>query len=239
MHKKTQKKLQRNIGIVYGLAFFQCFMVIIPVIVPFFMSKGLSLAEIFYLQAVFAMTIVILEAPSGYFADIFGRRRALIVGAAIHGLGYFYLNFANDMIGLIIFEVIVGVAISLLSGADLALLYDTHRALSEDDGADHSKSIAHLGFAKSTAEGAGALLGGLLALWSFEAMVAVQSMAAWMCLILAWFIVEPPYKNTDDAAGLNLISIVRYLLHSDVMLRHIVVAIALYSLASFHVSTLR
>ena len=235
MQKNAQKKLQRNIGIVYGLAFFQCFMVIIPVIVPFFMSKGLSLAQIFYLQAVFATTIVILEAPSGYFADMFGRRKALLVGAAIHGLGYFYLNFASDMIGLMIFEIIVGVAISLLSGADLALLYDTHKALAADENAEHGKSIAHLGFAKSTAEGTGALLGGVLALWSFDLMVAVQSAAAWMCLLLAWFIVEPPYKNSSEANDFGLLNIVRHLLRSDGVLRHIVIAIPLYSLASFHV----
>ena len=71
-------------------------MIIVPVIVPFFMSKGLSLAEIFYLQAVFAATIVLLEAPSGYFADVFGRRIALLIGSVVHGLGYLCLNFADD-----------------------------------------------------------------------------------------------------------------------------------------------
>jgi len=40
------------------------------------------------------------------------------------------------------------------------------------------------------------LLGGALALWSFEVMVMVQSAAAWMCLILALLIIEPPYKNS-------------------------------------------
>jgi hypothetical protein len=45
----VQKKLHRNIKIIYGLAFFYSFMLIVPVIVPFFMAKGLSLADIFYL----------------------------------------------------------------------------------------------------------------------------------------------------------------------------------------------
>ncbi|MDA0281173.1 MAG: hypothetical protein O3C29_12200 [Proteobacteria bacterium] len=50
-----QKKLHRNIKIIYGLAFFYSFMVI----VPFFMEKGLSLTDIFYLQAVFSAAIVV------------------------------------------------------------------------------------------------------------------------------------------------------------------------------------
>ena len=95
------KKLQRNITAIYALAFFQSFMVIVPVLVPFFAAKGLSLAEIFYLQAIFATTIVLLEAPSGYFADLFGRKLALVVGAFLHAVGYLLLNFADDLGSLI------------------------------------------------------------------------------------------------------------------------------------------
>ncbi len=62
-------------------------MLIVPVLVPFFQPKGLDLAEIFYLQAVYAAVIVLLEAPSGYFADVMGRRLALrdLVDTALLG----------------------------------------------------------------------------------------------------------------------------------------------------------
>ncbi|MDG1025609.1 MAG: hypothetical protein P8N94_09920 [Gammaproteobacteria bacterium] len=53
MHKKQH----RNINVIYGLAFFQSFMVIVPVIVPFQIAKGLSLADIFYLQAVLPLLL--------------------------------------------------------------------------------------------------------------------------------------------------------------------------------------
>ncbi|MBU2098530.1 MAG: MFS transporter, partial [Gammaproteobacteria bacterium] len=96
-----ESKLRRNIKVIYALAFFHTFMLIVPVLVPFFQSKGLTLAEVFYLQAVYAAAIVLLEAPSGYFADVMGRRLALIIGSAAHGLGYLWLNFADDFFGLI------------------------------------------------------------------------------------------------------------------------------------------
>ncbi|MFM1897147.1 MAG: hypothetical protein RLZZ385_2221 [Pseudomonadota bacterium] len=214
-------------------------MIIVPVIVPFFMSKGLSLAEIFYLQTVYAATIVLLEAPSGYFADIFGRRTALLVGAVFHGLGYSFLNVVDDFAALILFEILVGVAASLLSGADLAILYDTQKALDADEVASHSKGIAHLGFTKSFAEGMGALLGGVLALWSFDLMVLVQSMAAWVCLLLALLVVEPPYKNTTgNVVDMRMVTIIRHLLRSDPVLRNVFIAIPAYSLATFHAAWL-
>ncbi len=229
-------KLHRNIPMIYGLAFFQCFMVIVPVIVPFFASKGLSLAEIFYLQAVFATTIVLLEAPSGYFADIFGRRNALLIGSIVHGCGYFLLNFANDFISLMVFEITLGIAFSLLSGADLALLYDTQKVLETEENNEHSRSIAHLGVSKCIAEALGALLGGALALYSFDLMVLIQSASAWMCLLLALFIVEPPYRRDEAVADrIKIGEILRHLFSTDPILRQIIIAIPLYSLATFNV----
>lgn len=233
------EKLQRNIAAIYALAFFQSFMVIVPVIVPFFMDKGLSLSEIFYLQAIYATTIVLLEAPSGYIADLFGRRNALLAGAVIHGVGYMMLSFTDDLGGLILFEVTIGVAASLLSGADLAILYDTQKALDDDEQAEHSKVIANLGFFKSGAEGLGALLGGALALVSFELMVLVQAAAAWMVLALAVLVVEPPYQaQSDPGRRIRILDILRHLLIQDPVLRQIVIAIPLYSLATLQVAWL-
>ena len=234
-----KNKLHRNITVIYGLAFFHCFMVIVPAIVPFFMSKGLSLAEIFYLQAVFATTIVLLEAPSGYFADIFGRRFALIIGSVFLGFAYFLLNFANDMASLMVFEITAGVAMSLISGADIALLYDTQKALQEDTHSESAKGIAQLGFIKSLAEALGALVGGVLALWSFDLMVLIQSAVAWVCLLLALLVVEPPYKKAGAAESrLQITEILKHLLVRDPVLRRVVLAIPLYSLATFHVAWL-
>ena len=234
-----KNKLHRNITVIYGLAFFHCFMVIVPAIVPFFMSKGLSLAEIFYLQAVFATTIVLLEAPSGYFADIFGRRFALIISSVFLGFAYFLLNFANDMASLMVFEITAGVAMSLISGADIALLYDTQKALQEDTHSESTKGIAQLGFIKSLAEVLGALVGGVLALWSFDLMVLIQSAVAWVCLLLALLVVEPPYKKAGAAESrLQITEILKHLLVRDPVLRRVVLAIPLYSLATFHVAWL-
>ena len=90
--------LKRNIRVIYALAFFHAFMLIAPVLVPFFESKGLSIAEIFYLQAIFAGTIMLLEAPSGYLADKLGRRTVLLVGSIAHGIGSLCLLFAEDFL---------------------------------------------------------------------------------------------------------------------------------------------
>lgn len=236
---KMKEKLKRNINIVYGLAFFHMFMLIVPVLVPLFQSKGLSLAEIFYLQAVYAAAIVILEAPSGYFADVMGRRFALIIGALAHGAGYLWLNFADGFWGLVFFEIMLGISVSMLSGADLALLYDSEKALATEE-VEHTQSLAQLGFTKSVAEGLGALLGGLLAMWSFDLMIMVQSVLAWGCLWFALKVFEPPvdnkaYTEATPRRRVSFAEIWTHLANSDPVLRLVFIALPIYNIATINV----
>ena len=73
-----------------------------------------------------------LEAPSGYIADIIGRKTALVRSRIIHGFGYLLLNFADDLSGLIVFEITVGITMNLLYSTDLALLYDIQKVLQDN-----------------------------------------------------------------------------------------------------------
>jgi len=227
--------LKRNIRLIYAMAFFHAFMLIAPVLVPFFESKGLTIAQIFYLQAIFAGTIMLLEAPSGYLADKFGRRSVLLAGSAAHGLGSLCLVFADGFFGLVLFEFVLGIAASMMSGADLALLYDSEQALNDTEG-EHSNSIAHLTSTKALAAGSGALLGGALALWSFDAILLAQAALAWVCLVLALMITEPPNTPEHETeTALNFKGIFRHIFKGDKLLRQVFFAIPLYNLSTFQV----
>ena len=61
---------------IYTMGFFHSFMVVIPVFVPLLQGYGLSMTQVLQTQAMFALTVAVLEVPSGYFADLCGRRLA-------------------------------------------------------------------------------------------------------------------------------------------------------------------
>ena len=128
-----QDKLNRNVARTLMLGFFQVFLVILPVVVPFFQSKGLSMQDVFMLQALFGLVVLVTEVPSGYFADVLGRKATLVVGAIVAGVGQSLLLVADGFWTLALFEICLGIAHSLISGADLALLYDTELALGRDE----------------------------------------------------------------------------------------------------------
>jgi dipeptide/tripeptide permease len=137
--------LERNIPILYLFMFFWLALVIIP--------------DFYYLQAFFALIVVLCEVPSGYIADILGRKTALVIGSIFHAAGFTRLCFTERFIGLLIFEGLVAVAVSLFSGADLSMLYDTQEALGHGP-EKKSRGIANIRLVKSIAEGTAALLFG-------------------------------------------------------------------------------
>jgi MFS family permease len=230
-----KNKLRRNIQVLYGFSFFWLALVIIPVIVPFFESKGLSLAEVYYLQAIFAFIVVVFEVPSGYFADVFGRKNALVVGSVFHALGYTVLNFSEGFAGLVFFEATVGIGLSLLSGADLSLLYDSQEALDLDP-AEKGRGIGNMRTIKSVAEGCAALLGGFLVAFSFEAVIFANTLFAWMPLLLSFFLVEAPFTKMEKGAHIgNLKKVLSFLYVDDRLLRLICMNITFFGLATFYV----
>src|SRR5262245_40676336 len=80
-HAATDRQLQRNVARTLSMSFFQVFMLVMPIAVPFFESRGLTMQEVFSLQALFALAVLLGEVPSGYLADLVGRRLTLVIGA--------------------------------------------------------------------------------------------------------------------------------------------------------------
>ena len=97
----------------------------LPIIVLFWQDNGLSMTQIMGLQAIFAATVVVLEVPSGYLADQVGRRFTLIISAIAMAIAMVIYSLSYGFAGFLLAELIFALGISLYSGADAALIYDT------------------------------------------------------------------------------------------------------------------
>ena len=235
-----RRALARNLPKSLVLAFFQVFMVFIPIAVPFFQQRGLDMQGVLLLQAWFGAVVVLMEVPSGYIADRFGRKRALVAGTLLLGLGFSVLPFADGFVALAIFETLLGVAVSLISGADLALLYDTELALGRAEGTPGA--VRNLHAAHSASEAIAALLCSALMLWSIDAVVLAQVLAGWIPFAVALTLVEPPVHRAlgegagEDAGerGVRMREVLAHMLGGERVLRHTVLALAFWSLTTFY-----
>src|SRR3989344_8824337 len=117
--------MKRNITLLQFFRVVRNFALFIPIIVPFYQENGLSQTEIYVLQSLFAMTIVLLEVPSGYFADCVGRKQSIFIGSVLSTLGFISYSVATGFFPLLFSEIILGIGYSFISGADIALAYDS------------------------------------------------------------------------------------------------------------------
>ena len=213
------------------------FMVLVPVFVPYLQGFGLSMSQILQTQALFALTIALCEVPSGYIADIWGRRKALVLGTLLNALGYLWLLSADSFIDILVYELILGVGLSLASGADLALLYDSKLWLeksgeSSPEG-NSNKTISRLVSIDAGAMALAGVLASVLMIWSLRWVVLVQAVVGLLPFVLALSLVEPP-RITHDSEGRGARRVLELLIFGKPVVLWVSIAIILFGLLALY-----
>ncbi len=98
---------------------------IIPIIVVWQLSKGLSLSEVGLIQAVVMFATFILEVPTGIVADKFGRKTSVIAGTFAHIESLLLVSVGNSFGVFLVSSIAAGFGWSLISGAGEALVFDS------------------------------------------------------------------------------------------------------------------
>lgn len=228
----TRRQLEKNFQRILVLSFFQVFLVLMPIIVLFFESRGLTLPEIFLLQAWFAAVVLVMEAPSGYMADLLGRKRVIVAGTFFIAVGQSILLFAEGFWQLALFESCLGLGLSLVSGSDLALLYDTELALHQDAHRKR-KAVRRLFTTQNVSEALAAVTCSVLLLWSMEAAVYAQVAGGWVAFLLTFGLVEPPVARLAmDSHFQNIRTVLRHLLLNGPVLRLTFLALSVWALTT-------
>ncbi|MEH6634830.1 MAG: MFS transporter [Halioglobus sp.] len=232
------RSIHKNIRLIYMMGFFHSFMVVVPIFVPLLQGYGLSMSQVLQTQAMFALTIALCEVPSGYIADIWGRRQAILIGSALNAIGFFSLLWADTFVDFLFYEIVLGVGFSLISGADLALLYDTEVYLQErklPGGAGAGKSLSRLISVEAGASGIAGVVASVLLLWSLDGVVIVQAFTGFMPLLLGLALVEVPRPTMQVNHRDNARHIVDLLLFGKPVILWTAFAIAVFGLLAVYV----
>ena len=72
--------LNSNIWKLYAIKASKWMMLFMPIIWLFYEANGLTIRDLFVIQSIYSVTIVLIEIPSGYIADVFGRKNSMVVG---------------------------------------------------------------------------------------------------------------------------------------------------------------
>lgn len=122
-------KLKNNIWKFNVMKFFYALCFAIPILVIFRQENWLSMTEIMLLQSIYAIFMVFLEVPSGYLADIFWRKKSIIVWVFLWLIGNIIVTFGYWFVDFLIAELVFAIWTAALSWADTAFIYDTLKDL--------------------------------------------------------------------------------------------------------------
>jgi MFS family permease len=156
------EQLNANIRKCAAVRFFFWMHMYGAIIVPFFREWGrLSFTAILLIQAWFMIWVFLLEVPTGAVADRYGRRVSIaLAGVTIAIASPLYASVPRVPVFLA-GEFMFAAALTLMSGADEALVYDTLKAVGRESEA--TSTMSALESWKLAGIVVGATLGGFVA----------------------------------------------------------------------------
>lgn len=187
--------LQRNIWLLIAMKSLRGLMLFMPTVVLFFQENGLSMTEVFLLQTFFSIAIVTIEIPSGYFADRYGRKHAIVIGSFLACVSFGIYAISYDFWSILLAEILLGIGFAFTSGADSALLYDSLAYTGNKS--SYRRKESHMQAAYTLAEAVGSVIGGYLALVSLRVPLIAQALVTVFVIPLALMLREA--KRSDDS----------------------------------------
>lgn len=106
---------------------------IAPIRIIYLLSFGLTFSQIGLMELAAAIAIIILEIPSGIYADMFGRKKSRLIAYLLSFLAFCLLSFGSTPSIFIFGWMLSGAADAFQSGAQDALIFDTLKQLERED----------------------------------------------------------------------------------------------------------
>ena len=186
----------------------------LPVLILYYQAEiGLTFKDFMIIEAIFCATIITMEIPSGWLSDLWSRKNTLAAGLAFTTAGFSFLLVADNFWQAAFSEVLTGIGVSLISGTNSAMLYDSllqdgrtdeYRRL---EGLRHGSSLYALAFAS--------LAGGFLYQINHSLPVMVTVLGQACGIICALLMREPvrEHKAAEKHPIADMVDTMKFALH--------------------------
>lgn len=170
----------------------------LPVWVIFLQNRGMTLSQIGVLDAIGWVVMASAEVPTGAVADTYGRKTSLFLGAVLFAVAMFAVTTRVLSPVFVLGYLLWGTSTTFISGADMALLYDSLKA---DGRAEEHPKVAGRYLAVLQASQAVASLGGAwLATRDMTLCFTITGVVALAAAGVALTFREPPREDAGAAA---------------------------------------
>ena len=186
-----------NIKILTWFNFFTDFKLYSPVAIIYFTQVSGSFALGMSVFSIAMISSSFFEIPTGVISDRMGRRKTLVFGASAAVLCSVFYALGGSFLILAIGALFEGLSRSFYSGNNDALLHDSLEETNQQH--DYAEFLGKVSSMFQIALAISAVLGGILASWSFPLIMWLSVIPQAICLLLAFRIREP--KKLSEMSG--------------------------------------
>lgn len=188
--------MQRNIRVLTWFNFFTDFNLYAPLAIIYFTRVSGSFAAGMSIFSVAMVSAALFEIPTGIYSDMIGRKKTVILGAASAILYSLLFALGGSYWMLVIGALFQGLSMSFYSGNNEALLHDTLKEVGKHEEYQH-----YLGTTSSMFQAAlavSALIGSVLATWSFPLIMWLSVVPQIICFFLSLYLIEPKIRSMES-----------------------------------------
>ncbi|HSK00536.1 MAG TPA: MFS transporter [Kofleriaceae bacterium] len=120
----SRSRLARELRLFYAFRLLATSYLFVPIFMLFQAERGLSFFERLALGGLYSAVIILVEVPTGVFADRVGRRRSMLCGSLAMVVACLLAARADGFAAFAVAEALAALSMALCSGADSAYLYD-------------------------------------------------------------------------------------------------------------------
>lgn len=179
---------KRNIKVFYITEIARSLLFYVPIWVAYELQY-ITLAELPLIEATMLGIQLIMELPTGAFADLLGKKWTVFLGYLFFVFGGLVYIQARSFPIFLLYALLFGFGDSLISGAKEALLYDTVKGVGKEEqyAKIHSKFslFVQIGLAVSM------LIGGIMGSFSYEVAIWATVAMAGISAVASLFFYEP------------------------------------------------
>ena len=187
-----------NLQKLFALRFFSSLIPAYVIERLFWEERGMTIQMVVYTEIIYALTIVLLEIPTGIMADKWGRKRMLVLSALLACSEFLILLYATEFWHFALVVFMAGVSRSASSGSENALLYDS--LLLQGKASSFEKQLGRLNACDLASAILAALCGSLIASkYGLELNYWISLGSALIALALSFLLIEPAAASEDNS----------------------------------------
>ncbi|MGB8955922.1 MAG: MFS transporter [Tumebacillaceae bacterium] len=193
------KWVNRNIAALYVNAFLGQLYFDRALWVLYLGERGMNMAQVGVLEGLLHLFIVLFEIPTGVIADLYGRKKSLLIGSFI-SLGYaLFMMIGGHFFVFSLAFALFGLANTFKSGAGQALFYDTLAAAGQESRYTKimGNEAALIYIALSVAQWGGGVLAEHSWNWVYGGILVIQVIAIVPLLLVK----EPQHEEVAEKAS--------------------------------------